>query len=46
MSEHEREEMNCGPARDRLALLLYGELSFDEEERVESHLDVCSECRP
>jgi hypothetical protein len=31
--------------REQFALLLYGELSFDEEERIESHLDVCSECR-
>jgi hypothetical protein len=45
MSAKGREEMNCAAARDRLALLLYGELSFDEEERVESHLDVCAECR-
>jgi hypothetical protein len=27
------------------ALLLYGELSFDEEERVDSHLDGCADCR-
>ena len=26
-------------------MLLYGELYFDEEERVESHLDACGECR-
>lgn len=45
MSPNEREEINCAAARDRLALLLYGELSFDEEERVESHLEVCAECR-
>jgi hypothetical protein len=35
----------CESMRARLALLLYGELSFDEEERVESHLDGCGECR-
>jgi hypothetical protein len=45
MSAQEREEMNCAAARNQLALLLYGELTFDEEERVESHLDVCAECR-
>jgi hypothetical protein len=27
------------------ALFLYGELSFDEEERVDVHLDGCAECR-
>jgi anti-sigma factor RsiW len=36
---------DCNWARDQFALLLYGELSFDEEERVESHLDACAECR-
>lgn len=35
----------CGVVQDRLALLLYGELSFDEEERVETHLESCAECR-
>jgi len=37
--------MNCRETRERLALLLYGELEFDQEERVESHLDACAECR-
>ena len=36
---------SCHEARERLALLLYGELSFDEEERVEAHLEQCAECR-
>lgn len=36
---------DCKWSRERLALLLYGELNFDDEERVESHLDVCAECR-
>ena len=40
-----KENMTCTEARDQFALMLYGELSFDEEERVESHLDTCSECR-
>jgi hypothetical protein len=31
--------------RQQLAMLLYGELSFDEEEIVETHLDTCAECR-
>jgi len=36
---------DCSSVREQFALLLYGELSFDDEERVESHLDVCGECR-
>ena len=32
-------------SKDYFALYLYGELSFDEEERVESHLDACADCR-
>jgi Putative zinc-finger len=36
---------DCESTRRQLALLLYGELGFDEEERVESHLDACAECR-
>jgi hypothetical protein len=39
------EEINCAQARLHFALLLYGELSFDEEERVDAHLDLCAECR-
>ncbi len=35
----------CALVRDQLDLFLYGELSFDEEETVEVHLDVCAECR-
>lgn len=37
--------MNCGSVREQLPMLLYGELSFDEEESVESHLEGCGECR-
>src|SRR5580658_7574653 len=46
MSFMKRDEtgMTCGAAREQLALLLYGELSFDQEERVEAHLDTCEEC--
>jgi hypothetical protein len=39
------ESSNCAAVRDQFALLLYGELSFDEEEQVESHLDGCAPCR-
>lgn len=39
------EPKNCAAVRDQFALLLYGELGFDEEEQVESHLDGCAECR-
>jgi anti-sigma factor RsiW len=35
----------CVSAREQLPFLLYGELSFDEEEVVESHLDGCADCR-
>jgi hypothetical protein len=38
------DEMNCAAVKDFFALYLYGELSFDEEERVESHLDGCVSC--
>jgi HEAT repeat protein/putative zinc finger protein len=37
--------LDCPAARDQFAVLLYGELSFDEEERVDAHLDTCAECR-
>jgi hypothetical protein len=39
------EKTNCEEVRGQFALMLYGELTFDEEERVESHLDGCAECR-
>jgi anti-sigma factor RsiW len=35
----------CTEVREQLAMMLYGELSFDEEEIVETHLDACTECR-
>ena len=38
-------QANCAEVKDFFALYLYGELSFDEEERVESHLDACGDCR-
>lgn len=36
---------DCETIRRDLPLMLYGELSFDQEERVEAHLDHCMECR-
>ncbi len=36
--------MTCETAREQFSLLLYGELSFDDEERLESHLEACAEC--
>ena len=35
----------CEKIRTQLSLLLYGELSFDEEEAVDAHLEGCAECR-
>ncbi|HLG98429.1 MAG TPA: HEAT repeat domain-containing protein [Bryobacteraceae bacterium] len=37
--------MKCEEARDTLPLLLYGELSFEDEERLETHIDECAGCR-
>jgi hypothetical protein len=37
--------MKCDQVRDRLSLFLYGELSFEEEEHLEEHVDSCSGCR-
>jgi HEAT repeats/Putative zinc-finger len=37
--------MTCEEAKKNLPLFLYGELSFDEEEQVESHMDECASCR-
>jgi len=45
MSETFKQPENCEKVRGEFALLLYGELSFNEEERVESHLDGCVDCR-
>jgi hypothetical protein len=36
---------SCEKIRMQLSLLLYGELSFDEEESVDAHLEGCAECR-
>ncbi|MBI4873891.1 MAG: HEAT repeat domain-containing protein [Acidobacteria bacterium] len=37
--------MNCETARKQLPLLVYCELSFDEEEALEQHLEACAGCR-
>lgn len=37
--------MKCEEVRTTLPLFLYGELSFEEEERLEIHIDECSACR-
>lgn len=37
--------MTCETARQLLPLLLYGELSFEEENGLEQHLDDCESCR-
>jgi hypothetical protein len=37
--------MKCEDVRKTLPLFLYGELPFDEEERVELHIDECASCR-
>lgn len=37
--------MNCDTVTGLLPLLLYGELSFEDEEVAQQHLDVCAACR-
>ena len=37
--------MSCTEIRDLLVLYAYGELSFDEEESVDTHLAACQACR-
>ncbi len=37
--------MKCEDARKTLPLFLYGELSFEDEERLEVHIDECDPCR-
>jgi len=37
--------MKCEEVRTTLPLFLYGELSFEEEERLEIHIDECAACR-
>jgi hypothetical protein len=37
--------MKCEEVRTSLPLFLYGELSFEDEERLEVHFDECAACR-
>lgn len=37
--------MSCDSIRDQFFLFLHGELTFDEEELVERHLESCADCR-
>ena len=37
--------MSCDGVRNVLSMLLYGELSFEEEEAVHQHLEGCGNCR-
>jgi hypothetical protein len=37
--------MSCESIRNQFFLLLYGELTFGEEELVEQHLASCADCR-
>lgn len=37
--------MTCEDARTALPFLLYGELEFDDEDRIHEHLDACDSCR-
>lgn len=36
--------MTCDEVKTQIALFLYGELSFQEEEDLEAHLEKCGEC--
>ena len=37
--------MNCESAGRNISLFLYGELSLEEEQSFQDHLDQCDECR-
>jgi hypothetical protein len=37
--------MTCDEAKKTMPLFLYGELSFEDEERLETHIDECADCR-
>jgi anti-sigma factor RsiW len=37
--------MTCAQVREQLTLFVYGELGFEEEERIEEHLANCPDCR-
>lgn len=38
-------KVQCDEIRQQFGLLLYGELSFDEEEKLHAHLGECDACR-
>ena len=37
--------MKCDEVKKTLPLFLYGELTFEDEERLETHIDECTACR-
>lgn len=37
--------MKCEDVKTMLPLFLYGEMNFEDEERVELHIDECADCR-
>lgn len=37
--------MNCENVKEALSLFLYGELSLEEEQALQDHLETCGECR-
>ena len=37
--------MTCDEAGKKLSLLLYGELSFEEEDALQKHVESCDHCR-
>jgi hypothetical protein len=45
LEEHKPDDDACAPVRRDLSLYLYGELSFDQEEAFETHVESCAECR-
>lgn len=44
-AENLPQDMHCQDVQQDLALLVYGELSFDQEERLERHLSDCPACQ-
>lgn len=38
-------KLACEQVRETLSLMLYGELSFTEEEALQAHLAACADCR-
>jgi len=37
-------KLSCETAREMLELQPYGELTFDQEEAVDQHVEVCAAC--